>query len=82
MYIDKILIEDNYKPFMEHQRRLNTNMNKVVKKELLRWLDACKIYPIFDSQWVSPTWMVPNEGGITVFPNEKNELIPQHIVIA
>ena len=34
------------------------------------------IYPISDSPWVSPVHVVPKKGGITVVPNEKNELIP------
>ena len=32
------------------------------------------------SQWVSPVHCVPKKGGITVVPNDKNELIPQRIV--
>ena len=38
------------------------------------------IYPIADSRWVSPVHCVPKKGGITVVPNDKNELIPQRIV--
>ena len=34
---------------------------------------------IGDSQWVSPIHCVP-KGGITVVPNDKDELIPQRIV--
>ena len=30
--------------------------------------------------WVSPVHCVPKKGGITVVPNDKNELIPQRIV--
>ena len=73
----KILMEDNYKPSIEHQRRLNPNMKEVVRKEVIKWLDAGIIYPISDSQWVSPVQVVPKKGGMTVVPNEKNELIPQ-----
>ena len=39
------------------------------------------IYPIADSRWVSPVHCVPKKGGTTVVPNDKNELIPQRIVI-
>ena len=38
------------------------------------------IYPISDSSWVSPVQVVPKKGGITVVPNEKNELIPMRTV--
>ena len=55
-------------------------MKEVVKKEIIKWLDAGIIYPISDSSWVSPVQCVPNEGGITVVPNENNELIPTRTV--
>ncbi|XP_024989322.1 uncharacterized protein LOC112523882 [Cynara cardunculus var. scolymus] len=50
----KILLEEEYKPFREVQRRLNPPMMEVVKKEILKLLDANMIYPISDSKWVSP----------------------------
>ena len=43
-------------------------------------LEAGIIYPIADSEWVSLHHCVPKKGGITVVPNDKNELIPQRIV--
>ncbi|XP_021994444.1 uncharacterized protein LOC110891080 [Helianthus annuus] len=76
----KILMEDNYKPSAQHQRRLNPNMQDVVKKEVIKLLDAGLIYPISDSVWVSPVQVVPKKGGITVVPNDKNELIPTRTV--
>ena len=76
----KILLEDDAKPSVEHQRRLNPNMKEVVRKEILKWLDAGIIYPISDSSWVSPVQVVPKKGGMTVVPNENNELIPQRTV--
>ena len=45
----KILTEDDYKPTVEHQRRLNPAMKEVVKKEVLKWLIARFIYIILDS---------------------------------
>ena len=51
-----------------------------VKKEILKLLEAGIIYPIADSQWVSPVHCVPKKGGITVVPNDKDELIPQRII--
>ena len=46
----RILLEEDYKPSIEHQRRLNPNMEEVVKKEVLKLLDACVIYPISNSK--------------------------------
>ncbi|XP_061371563.1 uncharacterized protein LOC133314132 [Gastrolobium bilobum] len=59
----------------EHQKRLNPIMKEVVRKEVIKWLDARIIYPISDSSWVSPIQCVPKKGGITVELNEKKELI-------
>jgi hypothetical protein len=52
-------------------------MREVVKKEVLKLLKARVIYPISDSEWVSPVQVVLKKGGMTVIRNEKNELIPQ-----
>ena len=71
----KILLEGNAKTSIEHQRRLNPVMKEVVRKEVLKWLNAGFIYAISDSSWVSPVHEVPKKGGFTVIRNEKNELI-------
>ena len=71
----KILLEENAKNSIEHQRRLNPVMKEVVRKEVLKWLNAGFIYAISDSPWVSPVHVVPKKGGFTVIKNEKNELI-------
>ena len=76
----KILLEDNAKTSIEHQRRLNPVMKEVVRKEVLKWLNAGFIYAISDSSLVSPVHVVPKKGGFTVIRNEKNELIPTRIV--
>ena len=76
----KILLEDNSKNSIEGQRRLSPIMKEVVKKEIIKWLDARIIYLISDSVWVSPIQCVPKKGGITVVTNDKNELIPTWIV--
>ena len=55
-------------------------MKEVVRMEILELLEAGIIYPIDDSRWVSPVHCLPKKGGITVIPNDKNELIPQRIV--
>ena len=67
----KILLEENAKPSVEHQRRLNPVMKEVVKKEVLKWLNAGFIYAISDSPWVSPVHVVSKKGGFTVIRNEK-----------
>ncbi|KAL4291931.1 hypothetical protein GQ457_14G017450 [Hibiscus cannabinus] len=76
----KILLDDNHKPTVDAHRRLNQAMKDVVRKEILKWLDAGIIYRISDSEWVSPVQCVPKKGGITVISNEKNELIPTRTV--
>jgi hypothetical protein len=76
----KILLEENSKNSVECQRRLNPIMKEVVKKEIIKWLDAGIIYPIFDSVRVSPVQCVPKRGGMTVVANDKNELVPTRAV--
>ena len=76
----KILMEENARNSIEHQRRLNPVMKEVVKKEVLKWLKAGFIYTVSDSPWVSPVYVVPKKGGFTVIRNEKNELIPTRTV--
>ena len=71
----KILLEENTRPTVEHQRRLNPVMKEVVRKEVLIWLNAGFIYAISDSPWVSPVHVVPKKGGFTVILNDRNELI-------
>ncbi|GJS25155.1 reverse transcriptase domain-containing protein [Tanacetum coccineum] len=69
----KILMEDDYKPTVQSQRRVNPKIHEVIKKEVLKLLDARMIYPISDSPWVSPVHCVPKKGGITVVANEEND---------
>nr|GFB03900.1 reverse transcriptase domain-containing protein [Tanacetum cinerariifolium] len=76
----KILIEEDYKPAVQNQRRVNPKIHDVIKKEVEKLLDAGLIYPISDSPWVSPIHCVPKKGGFTVVENEENELIPTRLV--
>ncbi|GJU71811.1 reverse transcriptase domain-containing protein [Tanacetum coccineum] len=62
----KILLEDDYEPSVQHQRRVNPKIHDVIKKEVEKLLDAGLIYPISDSPWVSPVHCVPKKGGMTV----------------
>ncbi|GKA41921.1 reverse transcriptase domain-containing protein [Tanacetum coccineum] len=75
-YTHKILMEDDFKPAVQHQRRVNPKIHEVIKKEVIKLLDARLIYPISDSPWVNLVYCMPKKGGITVVKNEDNELIP------
>nr|GFB48781.1 reverse transcriptase domain-containing protein, chloroplastic [Tanacetum cinerariifolium] len=79
-YTHKILMEEDYKPAVQHQRCVNPKIHDVIKKEVEKLLDAGLIYPISDSPWVSPVHCVPKKGGFTVVKNEENELIPTRLV--
>ncbi|GJU45489.1 reverse transcriptase domain-containing protein [Tanacetum coccineum] len=76
----KILMEEDAKPTVQHQRRVNPKIHEVIKQEVIKLLDAGLIYPISDSPWVSPVHCVPKKGGMTVVTNEENELIPTRLV--
>jgi hypothetical protein len=52
----------------------------VVRKEVIKLLEAGIIYPIVDSKWVSLVHCVPKKGGITVVPNDENELVAQRTI--
>ncbi|GJT64546.1 reverse transcriptase domain-containing protein [Tanacetum coccineum] len=51
-YTHKILMEEDYKSAVQHQRRVNPKIHDVIKKEVEKLLDAGLIYPISDSPWV------------------------------
>ncbi|GJW28262.1 putative nucleotidyltransferase, ribonuclease H [Tanacetum coccineum] len=61
----KIQLLDDKKLVVQKQRRLNPNMQEVVKKEIMKLLDTGIIYPIADSPWVSPIHCVPKKGATT-----------------
>nr|GFA98236.1 DNA-directed DNA polymerase [Tanacetum cinerariifolium] len=75
-YSHKILLEDDFSPKVQSQRRVNQKIHDVqsqrrvnqkihdvIKKEVEKLLDAGLIYPISDSPWVSPVHCVPKKGG-------------------
>nr|GEZ82026.1 reverse transcriptase domain-containing protein [Tanacetum cinerariifolium] len=76
----KILLEEDYSPKVQSQRRVNPKIHDVIKKEVKKLLDAGLIYPISDSPWVSPVHYVPKKGGMTVIKNDENELVPTRLV--
>jgi hypothetical protein len=75
-----IPMEDQCNPIVDYQRRLTHVMREVVKKEVIKLLDAGIIYPVPHREWVSSVHCVPKNGGLIVVKNEKNELIPQRTV--
>ncbi|GJR66862.1 reverse transcriptase domain-containing protein [Tanacetum coccineum] len=73
-------MEDDFKQAVQHQRRVNPKIHEVIKKEVIKLLDAELIYPISDSSWVSPVHCVPKKSGMTVVENKDNKLIPTRLV--
>nr|GEV25489.1 reverse transcriptase domain-containing protein [Tanacetum cinerariifolium] len=76
----KILLEEDYLPKVQSQRRVNPKIHDVIKKEVEKLLDAGLIYPISDSPWVSLIHCVSKKGGMTVITNDENELVPTRLV--
>ncbi|GJT36102.1 hypothetical protein Tco_0926521 [Tanacetum coccineum] len=63
-------MEDDFKTNGSTQRRVNPKIHEVIKKEVIKLLDAGLIYPISDSPWVIPVHCVPKKGGMTVIEND------------
>ena len=61
IYMHKILPEESATTSVEHQRRLNPVMKEVVKKEVLKWMNARFIDTISNSPRVSPVQVVPKK---------------------
>jgi hypothetical protein len=61
--IHHIYIEDNSNIIRKPQRRMNPLLKEIVKDELQKLLNVNFIYPISDSQWVSPLVIVPKKNG-------------------
>nr|GEY18690.1 reverse transcriptase domain-containing protein [Tanacetum cinerariifolium] len=76
----KILMEEDFKPTVQHQRRVNPKIHDVIKNEVLKLLDTGLIYPISDNPWVSPVDYVSKKSGFTIVENEENELILTRLV--
>jgi len=71
----QIHLEENAKTSTEPQRHLNPILKEVVRDEVMKLLDVGIIYPISNSQWVSPVEVMPKKSRVTVVANENNELI-------
>ncbi|GJV16423.1 reverse transcriptase domain-containing protein [Tanacetum coccineum] len=63
----KILMEENAKPVVQHQRRVNPKIHEVIKQEVIKLLDARLIYPISNNPWEQIKSPPP-----TTFPDLKN----------
>ncbi|RVW74368.1 hypothetical protein CK203_056837 [Vitis vinifera] len=57
-------------------------MQEVVKKEVVKLLDAGIIYPISDSTWVSPIQVVPKGECLNAFETLKSKLISSPVIVA
>nr|GEZ85836.1 DNA-directed DNA polymerase [Tanacetum cinerariifolium] len=77
----KIILEEDYEPKVQSQRKVNPKIHDVIKKEVEKHLDAGLIYPISDNPWVSPVHCVPKKGGMTVVTNDENKLVPTRLVM-
>jgi hypothetical protein len=49
----KINFEEDAKPVVDYQHRLNPKLKEVVRKKVIELLEADIIYPFADSKWVS-----------------------------
>ena len=71
----RIFLKDESRLVREAQRRLNLKVWEAVKEEILKWLNEEIIYPISDSQWVSPVHVVLKKAGVMVTTNKKGKEI-------
>nr|GEU69744.1 reverse transcriptase domain-containing protein [Tanacetum cinerariifolium] len=69
----KILMKDDFESAVQHQRRVNPKIHNVIKKEVLKLLDAGLIYPISDSPWEKSHFMV-KEGIVLGHKISKNRI--------
>ena len=72
-----ILTEDDHKPSIEYQRRLNPNM----KEKDLKLLKVGIVHSMFGNKWVSLVYVVPKQERMKVVKNTNNDLIPTKMVI-
>ncbi|GJU94447.1 reverse transcriptase domain-containing protein [Tanacetum coccineum] len=72
----KILMEDDFKPVVQHQRRVNPKIHEVIKAEVIKILDDGLKYPISDSPWVSSIHVVPKKGDVKAFSRKRILLFP------
>ena len=62
----RIHLNEEVTPKRDPQRRLNPIMQEVIRAEILKLIDIGIIYPISDSQSVSPVHAIPKKSGFTI----------------
>nr|GFD07138.1 reverse transcriptase domain-containing protein [Tanacetum cinerariifolium] len=62
----KILMKEDFKPAVQHQRRVNPKIYDVIKQKVIKLLDAGLIYPISDSPWTERALIDVFEGELTL----------------
>ena len=72
-----INMEPDAKPVVYHPTSVESE-DEIIGKDGNINTSGGRYNPIADSRWVSPVHCVPKKGGITVIPNDKNELIPRN----
>jgi len=70
--MDRIFLHDGHSSSRQPQCRLNPNTQEVVKKEVIKLLEVGIIYPISDSECVSPVHVVFRKDEMTVIKNERD----------
>jgi len=70
----RIHLNEEATPKRDPQHRLNPVMQEVFRVEIIKLLDNVIIYPISDSQWVSPFHAV-QEIRFYVIENENQQLV-------
>eukprot|EP00253_Pinus_taeda_P021687 PITA_21687 len=59
----RIYIKEGSRLVCQSQRWMNLNLREIVKEELQKLLNEGFIYPISDSEWVSPLVILPKKNG-------------------
>lgn len=81
IYTHKIQLKSYCVTSIKNQQTLNLNIQDLVKKEIIKWLDVGVVYPITDIKWVSLVQYVPKICGIIVVSNNNNNFIPMRQII-
>jgi len=71
----RIHLNDEAIPRRDPRCRLNPLMKEVIETKILKLLNNGIIYPISDSQWVSPVHAVPKKAGFTVAVDKHKKLV-------
>ena len=62
-------------------KKINPNMKEVVRNEILKWLNAGTIFPILNSILISPIYVVPKQGKITIITGKNDEMITSQLMV-